>query len=73
VASNSERYHRCASTCPNLKISFFTDDCASDTTDEEWAMIAPYMPGKNRRGWPRVTAMRASVNSTFFIAQSGCQ
>jgi hypothetical protein len=36
-------------------------------------MIAPYMPGKNRRGWPRVTAMRASVNSTFFIAQSGCQ
>lgn len=46
---------------------------ASDTTDEEWAMIAPYMPCKNRRGRPRETAMRALVNSIFFIAQSGCQ
>ena len=46
---------------------------ASDTTDEEWAMIAPHMPCKNRRGRPRVTAMRALVNSIFFIAQSGCQ
>ena len=46
---------------------------ASDTTDEEWAMIAPYMPCKNRRGRPRVTEMRTLVNSIFFIAQSGCQ
>jgi transposase len=46
---------------------------ASDTTDGEWAMIAPYMPCKNRRGRPRVTAMRILVNSIFFIAQSGCQ
>src|SRR5665811_1814507 len=46
---------------------------ASDTTDEEWAMIAPYMPCKNRRGRPRVTKMRTLVNSIFFIAQSGCQ
>ena len=46
---------------------------ASDTTDEEWAVIAPHMPCKNRRGRPRVTAMRALVNSIFFIAQSGCQ
>jgi transposase len=36
-------------------------------------MIAPYMPCKNRCGRPRVTAMRALVNSIFFIAQSGCQ
>jgi transposase len=46
---------------------------ASDTTDEEWAMIAPYMPCKNRRGRPRVTEMRTLVNSIFFIARSGCQ
>src|ERR1700678_824348 len=46
---------------------------ASDTTDEEWAMIAPHMPCKNRRGRPRVTEMRALVSSIFFIAQSGCQ
>jgi transposase len=36
-------------------------------------MIAAYMPDKNRRGRPRVTEMRALVNSIFFIAQSGCQ
>jgi transposase len=36
-------------------------------------MIAAYMPDKNRRGRPRVTEMRAAVNSIFFIAQSGCQ
>jgi hypothetical protein len=34
---------------------------ASDTTDEEWAMIAPYMPCKNRRGRPRVTEMRTCL------------
>lgn len=31
---------------------------ASDTTDEEWAMIAPQMPCKNRRRRPRVTELR---------------
>lgn len=36
-------------------------------------MIAAYMPDKNRRGRPRVTEMRALVNSIFFIAQGGCQ
>ena len=28
---------------------------ASDTTDEEWAVIAPYMPAPHRRGRPRTT------------------
>jgi len=46
---------------------------ASDTTDEEWAVIAPYMPGENRRGRPRTTVLRNVVNSIFYIAQSGCQ
>ena len=45
---------------------------ASDATDEDWAMIAPYIPDKSRRGRP-VTEMRTLVNSIFFIAQSGCQ
>ena len=36
-------------------------------------MITAYTPDKNRRGRPRVTEMRALVNSIFFIAQSGCQ
>ena len=28
---------------------------ASDTTDQEWAVIAPYMPPVRRRGRPRTT------------------
>src|SRR5512143_714448 len=32
---------------------------ASDTTDEEWALIEPHMPAKFRVGRPRETRMRA--------------
>ena len=46
---------------------------ASDTTDEEWAVIALYMPGPRRRGRPRTTALRAVTDAIFYIAQSGCQ
>ena len=46
---------------------------ASDTTDEEWAIIAPHLPGECRRGRPRTTDLREVVNAIFYIAQSGCQ
>ncbi len=46
---------------------------ASDTTDQEWAVIAPYMPPPPRRGRPRTTDLRAVVNAIFYLAQSGCQ
>jgi transposase len=47
---------------------------ASDTTDEEWALIEPFMPGPARgRGRPRTTDLRAVVNAIFYMAQSGCQ
>jgi len=47
---------------------------ASDTTDEEWALIEPFMPGPARgRGRPRTTDLRAVVNAIFYLAQSGCQ
>ncbi len=46
---------------------------ASDTTDEEWAVISPFMPSANRRGRPRTTALRAVTDAIFYIAQSGCQ
>ncbi len=45
---------------------------ASDTTDEEWARIAPLLPPPCERGRPRETAMRDVVNAIFYIAQSGC-
>jgi len=46
---------------------------ASDTTDQEWAIIAPLLPAPSRRGRPRTTDLRAVVNAVFYIAQTGCQ
>jgi transposase len=46
---------------------------ASDTTDEEWAVIAPRLPPVHRRGRPRETPLRQVVNAIFYIAQSCCQ
>lgn len=46
---------------------------ASDTTDEEWAIIAPQLPAVCRRGRPRITDLREVVDAIFYIAQSGCQ
>ena len=46
---------------------------ASDTTEEEWAVIAPRLPPAHRRGRPRETARRDVVDAIFCIAQSCCQ
>jgi transposase len=46
---------------------------ASDTTDEEWAVIAPHLPPAHRRGRPRETSLRRVVDAIFYIAQSCCQ
>lgn len=46
---------------------------ASDTTDEEWALIDPLLPPPGRRGRPRQTSLRSIVNAIFYIAQSCCQ
>jgi transposase len=46
---------------------------ASDTTDEEWASIAPFMPAAKPLGRPRRTDLRAVVNALFFVLSSGCQ
>ena len=46
---------------------------ASDTTDEEWALIKPFMPPKSKVGRPRKTEMRAVWNAIQYIAASGCQ
>jgi len=46
---------------------------ASDTTDEEWAVIEPFMPAAAERGRPRTTILRAVVDALFYIAQTGCQ
>ncbi|MCI0434053.1 MAG: transposase, partial [Gemmatimonadetes bacterium] len=46
---------------------------ASDTADQEWAVIAPHLPPPSRRGRPRTTDLRAVVGAIFYIAQTGCQ
>jgi transposase len=46
---------------------------ASDTTDQEWALIEPHIPASPSRGRTRETSMREVVNAVFYIAQSGCQ
>jgi transposase len=46
---------------------------ASDTTDEEWALIGPHLPPPACCGRTRKTSMREVVNSIFYIAQTGCQ
>ncbi len=46
---------------------------ASGTTDKEWAVVAPYLPKRCRRGRPRTTDLRAVVDAIFYIAQTGCQ
>jgi transposase len=46
---------------------------ASDTNDEEWALIEPHLPPPPSCGRMRKTSMREVVNAVFFIAQTGCQ
>ena len=41
---------------------------ASDTTGEEWALIAPYMPPPRPLGHPRTTNLRLFVDAVFYVA-----
>jgi transposase len=46
---------------------------ASDMTDREWVLVAPYMPSPNRLGRPRTTDLREVMNAILYIATTGCQ
>ncbi|MBX5160415.1 IS5 family transposase [Rhizobium sp. NZLR8] len=46
---------------------------ASDLTDREWSLIAPFMPTPRRLGRPRRTQLREVVNALLYIASTGCQ
>ena len=46
---------------------------ASDTTNDEWALIAPFMPEPRRLGRPRKTDLRAVVDAILYLASTGCQ
>jgi transposase len=46
---------------------------ASDTTDQEWAVIEPHLPVPASTGRRRAHDLREVINAIFYIAQSGCQ
>ena len=46
---------------------------ASDLTDREWSLIAPFMPPPNPLGRPRTTDLREVFNAILYMATTGCQ
>ncbi|MEX2648618.1 MAG: IS5 family transposase [Alphaproteobacteria bacterium] len=46
---------------------------ASDTTDEEWAVIEPLMPPPSRLGRPRERDLRVIMNAILYVLATGCQ
>lgn len=46
---------------------------ASDLTDREWALVAPFMPPPRRLGRPRTTDLREVMNAILYMATTGCQ
>lgn len=46
---------------------------ASNTTDAEWALLAPHMPEPRRLGRPRTTDLRSVVDALLYMADTGCQ
>jgi transposase len=49
------------------------DRDVSDCTDEEWAIIEPFMPRPSRVGRPRKSNLREIWNAIQYIATTGCQ
>jgi transposase len=46
---------------------------ASDLSDREWALVAPFMPAPKQIGRPRTTDLREVMNAISYIATTGCQ
>ena len=45
----------------------------SDLTDEQWAVLAPYLGQRRGPGRPPTVDLRAVVNALFYQARTGCQ
>ena len=45
----------------------------SDLTDEEWALVAPFIPPAKRGGNKRKSVERELVNGLMYILSTGCQ
>jgi putative transposase len=44
----------------------------SDLTDEQWAVLEPWIPPPRPGGRPRKTNMREVVNAIFYLTREGC-
>jgi transposase len=46
---------------------------ASDLTDREWALVAPFLPARKKIGRPRTTKLRDVYDAILYMASTGCQ
>ena len=45
----------------------------TDLTDEQWALVAPYLPPNRGRGRPTQLDLRAVLNALLYFTRTGCQ
>jgi len=45
----------------------------SDLTDEQWALLAPYLPTVQGPGAPRRVDLREILNALLYLSRAGCQ
>lgn len=45
---------------------------ATDLTEAEWVLLAPFIPPAEPGGRPRTTDMRAVLNAIFYLLRGGC-
>lgn len=46
---------------------------ASDATNREWLLIAPFLPAPKLIGRPRTTGLRDVLDAILYMASTGCQ
>lgn len=44
----------------------------TDLTDEQWAVLLPWIPPPSKRGRPRKVDMREVVNAILYLTRTGC-
>ena len=49
------------------------DRYESDVSDEEWALVEPFLPAASKRGRPLKTDLREVFNAIQYILATGCQ
>lgn len=45
----------------------------SDTSDDEWKLIEPFMPSEKRLGRRRTTKLRSVIDALLYMVEAGCQ